>query len=86
MTPEEIRDINEAMKEKGPWINIKHGGFYHVSEVRLCCTNDSDGLADVIYNSYDFNICGFTREYKEFMEKFRPAKICDYVKTDAIKT
>lgn len=81
MTPEEIQDLNKVMKSQGLhglWVNIKKGDFYHIDRVPLDSTNAREGNPLVTYDNHNFKTCGFTRDYKEFMEKFRPAEPEDF--------
>lgn len=55
------------------YINIKNNKTYKVITLDgIDCTNERDGQRVVIYTD---GILFFSREYNEFMTKFRPAEM-----------
>lgn len=59
--------INRIAK---PAMNLKHRNIYLVIGLSIDCTNSREGLINVLYINSSSKINIFTRELREFHEKF----------------
>lgn len=51
-------------------MNLKHRNLYNVIALSIDCTNDREGLINVVYVRNSSSVEVFTRELSEFMQKF----------------
>lgn len=56
--------------EKNIYQNKKTKNYYYVTDIRIDATNDREGLKIVNYESIGAKSCKYSRELKEFSEKF----------------